>query len=121
MATEEARAALANSRKRRGVVRSSLTRIEGRVAELEGKRELSAGERLTAQTLLGRLEALDSDFRTYHFSIIDLPTTEQEVMDSHEDRIANLTVRINLLTARAPEAAASADPRTHLAKRLQNE
>ncbi len=122
MAMEEARAALSNNRKQRGVVRSSLTRIEGRVTELEAKAELSAGDRLAAQTIARRLETLDSEFKTYHFAIVDLiddPSTEQEVMDNHDDKMAGLTVRIQQLTARAPDSpAAGTGPGKRLAKRL---
>ncbi len=125
MATEEARAALSNNRKRRGVVRSSLTRIETRVAELEAKGELSPGDRLTAQTLSGRLENLDSDFKAYHFAIVDLvedPSTEQEVIDNHDDKMADLTVRINQLTARSPadSPAVGSTPSRRLTKRLDH-
>lgn len=126
MATEEAQAALSNSRKGRGVVRSSLTRIETRVTELEAKGELSPGDRLTAQALAGRLERLDSDFKTYHFAIVDLvddPSTEQEVIDDHDDKLADLTVRIGQLTARDPDPPVPVAGNTHsrrLAKRLDH-
>lgn len=124
MATEEARTALSNGKKRRGVVRSSITRLEGRVAELEAKGELSAGDRLSAQTLARRLESLDSDFKTYHFAIVDLvddPSTEQDVIDNHDDKAADLTVRINRLTARTPDSPAVGNsPGRRLAKRLDH-
>ena len=102
---EEVRSALSSNRKRRGVVRSSLTRIEGRVTELEAKAELSSGDRLTVQTLAGRLETLDSEFKTYHFAIVDLnedPSSEQEVMDNHDNKMADLAVCIQQLKANTP-------------------
>ena len=76
------------------VVRASLTRLDTRVGELEGKGEtLTSGDVRIAQQLLQKLSSLDSDFKSYHFSIIDLVEensleTEQRVLDEHDDKLA---------------------------------
>ena len=119
--------ALSTSRRRRGVVRASLTRLDSRVAELEGKGEISAGDRLAAQRFLRKLDSLDSDFKSHHFAIVDLVDgdsleAEQGVLDEHDDKVADLAVRMQQLAA-DPSIASSPssnglDPRVRLDKRL---
>ena len=51
------------------------------------------------QQLLQRLSSLDSDFKAYHFAVIDVVEpealeTEQGVLDEHDDKVAGLTVRL---------------------------
>ncbi len=94
--------ALSTARKRRGVVRASITRLDTRVAELEDKSELSAEDKLSAQQLLQRVNALDVEFKTYHYTVVDLVDEgseegEQIVLDQNDDKIASLTVRIRRL------------------------
>ena len=83
---------LSNLRKRRGVSRASITRIESRLSELEGKITMSPGDHTAAQRLLKKLDELDADFKSYHFSIIDLLDTEfldaeQSTLDEHDDSV----------------------------------
>lgn len=129
MSTENERALSAN-RRRRGVVRASLTRLETRVKEFESKgTEISAGDRLAAQRLLQKLDTLDSDFKSHHFAVVDLVdeeamSTEQGVLDEHDDRVADLAVRLQQLitepsTTSSPSASGSADPHVRLSKRLR--
>ena len=95
---------ITNNRKRRSVVRASVTRLDTRVGELEGKGEaLSPGDVRIAQQLRKRLSSLDADFRSYHFAIIDLVDedsleVEQRVLDEHDDRVADLAIRLQQLT-----------------------
>lgn len=103
MATEVERE-LSTNRKRRGVIRASITRLGGRVAELEGKETLSSGDRLAAQRLLPKLEGLDSEFKNYHLAVVDLVGddalgAEQATLDEHDDRVADFTTRIEQLCA----------------------
>ena len=61
----------ANLRKRRGIARGSITRLSGRVTELEA----TPDQPLTsdrAQQLLTKLQTLESDYRTLHLQIVDL-------------------------------------------------
>lgn len=70
--SEDNAAALASSRKRRGVVRASLTRLDGRLVRLEEKPERSEADRLVAQQLAEKVSSLDTDFKSHHFTIVDL-------------------------------------------------
>ena len=119
--------ALSANRKRRGVVRASLTRLDTRVAELEGKLEISARDRLAAHRLLQKLDTLDADFKLYHLAIIDLVgdeslNTEQALLDEHDDKVADLALRIQQLgpdSAPPSPSTTSLDPRVRLTKRLR--
>ena len=89
-------------RRRRGVTRASLTRLSTRVEELEAGIE-QPGALENAQRSLQKLESLDSEFKSRHLSLIDLITdesileTEQEVLDSHDDEVSELTIRLQRL------------------------
>ena len=79
---------LSHNRKRRGVARASITRLENRVSDLEAKPELDAGDRAMALQLTRRLSDLDAEFKRHHFSIIDLVDEtavdgEQNALDDH--------------------------------------
>ena len=89
--------ALSTQRKRRGVVKASITRLGSCLKELESKVE----EPTThdhAQRLATKLETLDAEFKTHHFSLIDLIDDdetlekEQETLDQHDDDVTTLAV-----------------------------
>ena len=87
---------LATNRKRRGVVRASIMGIARRVSELEAKEELTLGNLLTVHVLLHKLNGLDTDFKSYHFAIVnavedELLQVEQDALDEHDDRVSLLT------------------------------
>ena len=99
MAAEEAGRSLTNAKKRRGVARASLTRLTNRLKDLEGE----SAEHKTlelAQRMSQKLSDLDSEFRTHHHALIDLIDDEdalakvQEVLDTHDDLVAELSVRV---------------------------
>jgi len=109
MPTEGDRA-LSTARKRRGVVRASITRLDGRVAELESKEELTAADRLAAQHLLQKLNSLEAEFRSYHLAVVDLVEEdalegEQAILDEHDDRVSCLVVRVQQLVSTVTQAA----------------
>ena len=119
--------ALSVARKRRGVIRASITRSDGRIAELEGKRALTAADKLFAQNLLQKLGSLDVDFRSYHLAVVDLSgedaiDEEQAVLDEHDDRLADFTVRLQQLTPSRlpspPPPSTESESGRHLSKRL---
>ena len=56
----------------RGMIRASITRLGDKVENLETKELLSPVDWLCAKTLQQRLNDLDVDFRSYHFTIIKL-------------------------------------------------
>ena len=118
---------LSTNRKRRGVVRASITRLDGRVSELEGKPELSPADRRSAQTLLAKLNELDADFKSYHFHIVDLTEeesldAEQTILDEHDDRIVNLSTRLQQLVSevQASSSVTESTPQQRLTKRFSH-
>ena len=97
---------LASNHKRQMVVRTSMTRLDTRVAEFEAKGEaLSAGDARVVQQLLQRLSSFDSAFKAYHLVVIDVIEpealeTEQGMLNEHDDKVAVLTVRLQQLTSK---------------------
>ena len=104
MADEGAEHTLSNLRRRRGAVRGSITRLGGRLKDLEG-----AADRpdvgVHAKQLASRIDTLDGDFKTLHFQIVDLISDEngeelgkeQDTLDKHEDDVSSLLVRLHQL------------------------
>ena len=101
--SEEKPTTLASARKRRGVVRASLTRMEDRVARWEEKEELTHSENLAAQRLLDKVNVLDQEFKGYHYAVVDFVEEEsvleheQAIFDEHEDRVIDLIDRLQHL------------------------
>ena len=95
---------LTKLRRRRGVVRSSVTRLEKRLRELEDISEQPATAD-HARELAIKLGNLDADFKAYHFDLIDLIEgeegdaldKEQDVLDEHDDLIADMNIRLKRL------------------------
>ena len=93
-------------RRRRGVVRASITRLEKRLRELEDTAEQPATPD-HARQLAVKLDTLVTDFKNYHLQILDLMEDvddelrhEQETLDDHDDIISDINIRIKRLTAR---------------------
>ena len=67
--TEELTAAISALRRRRGIVKASITRLNTRLTELETKvhepSTLSHAKKLSA-----KLESLDSEFKVHHYGIV---------------------------------------------------
>ena len=99
---EEVALALGQLRRRRGVTRSSITRLVNRLKELEATADQPATPG-HAQQLLSKLNDLDSSFKELHMQIIDKledgDTLEQEqiALDKHDDDIAAMTARLHRL------------------------
>ena len=111
----------ANLKKRRGVVRASITRLTKRLKDLEN----DATNPITldlARGLTRKLDGLDADFRTHHHALIDLiddeDTLQQEqaTLDQHDDLVAELTARIEQLI-RLCSSASDASPRKIASRR----
>ena len=107
--------AASNLRKRRGVVRRSVTKLDERITELENTTDpLRIAD--PARQLLSKLQTFDTDFKKKHFDLIDLidesdETTlerEQVVIDKFDDDIVNYTERLEALIKRAPVAPPTA-------------
>ena len=88
--------ALSSNKKKRGVVRASITRLHTRISDLETSPDTDLARRLTT-----RLETLVAEFKVHHYSIIDLLEDEdalereQEILHDHEDEVAQLIVRLD--------------------------
>ena len=103
---------LTKLRKRRGVVHASITRLESRLRELE---EISDQPTTAdhAHQLAVRSKALDSEFKSYHLQLVDLIDEnddellekEQEILDKHDDHVADMNVRFNRLYSNATPTA----------------
>ena len=89
-------------------------------------RTLTNSSLLTVQHLFKEVEALDVEFKEHHYAVIDLAgddkqilDEEQAVMDDHEDKVEEITERMQ---QRYPEskaaslAAHSTNQCTHLGK-----
>ena len=66
------RAGILNPRARRGVVRASVTRIETKTVAWEEKDTLSQKDRQSIKRALKTLHELNAEFKTYHYSIVEL-------------------------------------------------
>ena len=84
---------IASLRKRRGVVRASVTRTGARLKDLEDTKD-HPDTPAHAQLLVAKLESLDVDFKNLHLQIVDLLDDEEElereqlVLDSHDDKVS---------------------------------
>lgn len=103
-----------NVRKRRGTVLSSITRLVARLEKLESQKDLPTTFDL-AQSMVKKLETLDAEFRMHHYQLVDLIDEsdvdtllkEQEVLDGHDDKVAELTIRIQQLVTITSSSADS--------------
>jgi hypothetical protein len=93
-----------NLRKRRGVAKASITRLDTRLKALEGATDRPT-TRDSARQLSTKLKEYDAEFKTAHLSLVDLVDDdealkgEQAALDAHEDFVASLAVRIEALLA----------------------
>ena len=101
-------------RKRRGIVRASITRLDKCLKDLEGTPD-QPGVNDRAKQLAAKLEGLEHDFKISHLQLIDLIDDEdeleqeQEVLDRHDDDVASLTVRLQkFMTASSSSATPDA-------------
>ena len=80
---------IASLRKRRGVVRASVTRTGAWLKDLEDTKD-HPDTPAHAQLLIAKLESLDVDFKNLHLQIVDLLDDEEQlereqlVLDSHD-------------------------------------
>ena len=63
----------------RGVVKVSITRLVEHVVKLEHKLNLTHSDQLAAQRLQQKLTGMDSEFKRYHLSIVDLLEKAEEL------------------------------------------
>ena len=117
--------AISNRRKRRGVVRASITRLGTRLKEHEDKVEEPTTHDL-AKRLAAKLETLDAKFKAHHFSLIDLINDErtlgkeQETLDQHDDDVTALAVRIQQVNMISSATPTNLDQHKPLSHKLQH-
>ena len=71
MSTEDEHA-ITSARRKRAAAKASLKGLDGHVAELEARGELTIDNNLSAQQMLKKLNAVESDFKTCHLTLMDL-------------------------------------------------
>ena len=105
MSTDEERRVLSSLRKRRGVVRRSVTRLVNTLRTLEATPD-APGVFDQAKQQITKLEGLDKDFRSIHYEIIDLfdedsdeLDKEHETLDRHEDDVTATLLRLQRIIA----------------------
>jgi hypothetical protein len=98
--SEETERALSTHRRRRGVAKASITRLTTRLKDLEA--DVSQPATIDhAQRMQQKLDA--GEFQCHHHNVVDLTdsedsvTREQDVLDEHDDLVAELSVRIKQL------------------------
>ena len=74
-----------NLRKRRGVVRASITRLGNRLKDLEASSDTVRSSEHAKQLAI-KLEALDVDFKALHLQLVDL-LEEAEELESEQDTL----------------------------------
>ena len=101
-------------RRRRGIPRASITKLAGRVNEIEDN--LGDPDAVdTAQRYKERLIALDAEFKTHHYSIVDaivdetVLAEEQDILDEHDDTVSVLTDKLQKVIKSRPTAARVGD------------
>lgn len=117
--------ALSTLRKRRGVIRGSITRLGKRLRELEATPtgpEVGDGARQSAT----KLETLDKDYKSLHFDVVDLIDDEemeelekeQEVLDKHDDDVASIALRLQQLISKSGSPADTIGVRKSSSRKL---
>ncbi len=109
MASEDAGRALTSLRRKRGVIKRSITRLVNSLKTLEATPD-APGTVAHAKQLVMKLEGFDKDFRAAHFEIVDLFAEdksedlerEHEVLDKHEDDMTATSLRLQRLITLAP-------------------
>ena len=83
------------ARKRRGIVRASLTNFKDCIVKFKEK-ELEVSDFPLKQCLIGGLEAMETKFKQHHQAVIDATEedevkmhAEQVILDDHDDMVSN--------------------------------
>ena len=95
----------AEHRRKRGVIKRSITYLNKRLTELEESTEAPDEVRCRTQRLSTRLQELDSEFRAIHYQIVGgiaeddeaALDSEQSALDKHDGDVDGYSVRIQQL------------------------
>ena len=102
-------AELAFHKKRRGVVKTSLTKLRTKLTDLEGDTTIPTLME-SARNLADKLDTLRQDFKTHQLAIMDRTNEEdaladeQQVLDDNDDQVSELSVRIQRLITLATKS-----------------
>ena len=123
--TEDNARALTSSKRKRGVVRASVTKLRTRLGELEKK----VDDPFTldfAQRLASKLDSLDAEFKVHHYSVIEHIVVERELLheqdaiDQHDGIVTELGIRIQKLVSVCSSSSTSpSNPRNLQSRKLQ--
>ena len=98
-------------KKRRRVIKASLTKLSTKLTELETDTTNPDALR-AAQGLASKLKTFDAEFKTHQLAVIDLTddddglAAEQQELDDHDDRASELTIRVQrLISTLSPSTA----------------
>ena len=111
--SEATQRALSSNRKKRGIVRGSVTRLRTRVSELEGSTD-DTETADQARRLVTRLRTLAEEFKVHHYAVIDLLddegdlAKEQDIFDNFDDDVAQLVTHLERLAAKRSSTGPSA-------------
>ena len=100
---------LSSLKRKRGVVKRSITRLLNNLKTLETTRD-AASVVDQAKQAMTKLESLDKDYRSVHYEIVDQLEEgpdldrEHEVLDQHEDDVTDASLRLQRLIAAKPSA-----------------
>ena len=119
---------VSSARKRRGQVRSSITRLLNKLSNLE----LKAAEATTfdlATDILDKLAKLDKEFKTLHYQVLEHIneddeeglTKEQEELDAHDDAFDDAMIRVKQLATLSSRSANSSKRQSLTSKQSQLE
>ena len=117
MSSEDLARTLSSLRRKRGVVKRSITRLVNTLKTLEASPD-APGVVDQAKQSITKLEGLDKDFRSIHYEIVDLleegPDLEKEheVLDQHEDDITATSLRLQRLVAAKSSTVGTGSERT---------
>ena len=118
-------------KRRRGAAQASVTRLKKNVDKLEAKSELTRTDRLMVSCLIKKLEDWDAKFRKLHNVVLDLTEDESDgiewersIFDEHDEKVTQLSVRLQVLGYEEEEEVESAltshdDTSQHLGRRLR--
>lgn len=118
-------------RRKRGVVKRSIANLNKRLIELEASTEAPDEVHCHAQRLQDRLQALDTEFRSLHYQIVEsidesekeTIDTEQATLDKHDTDVDSYSVRIHQLfvaTATSSTTAGAPDKSSSLTRILDS-
>ena len=115
---------LARLRKRRCIPEGPITKLTGRINEIASATgDPDVGD--TAQRYKEKLIALDAEFKTHHYNIVDVVddeealAEEQSILDDHDDVVSQLMTKLQkIIKSNAP--VARDDSRSILSRKLSH-